>query len=92
MNRRRKKVYDDDDGRTIADMSGVDMGRGMPGSPIPTPSSDGQKDDPYQSPVVYTPEEKRAIAFGALRAALLVGGVFVLGFTLFLLFCIFIWF
>ena len=87
---RKKKVYDDDDGRVIADMSRVDMGRGAPVDNIPPLSSGGGESS--QDEIVYTPEEKRAIMGGSLLAALAVGGVFVLGFTLFLLFCIFIWF
>ncbi|MBQ4324494.1 MAG: hypothetical protein IJC29_01740, partial [Clostridia bacterium] len=61
MSKRRKKVYDDDDGRVIADMSRVDMGRGMPGNPASSPSNGGQSGADSQPPIVYTRGEKRAV-------------------------------
>ena len=39
----------------------------------------------------WTEEERKLIALGALKAALLIGGVFALAACLFLLFCVFVW-
>jgi hypothetical protein len=90
---KKKRVYDDDDGRTIADMSGV----GTPLSPLSSGTDprrareEGQKKEDEED-LQLTHREKRAIAGGALLAALLVGGVFIVGCLLFLLFCVFVWF
>ncbi len=83
---RKKKTYDDDDGRTIVDMSGVD--------PMPTfiprlprdkkpvkPPEEQQEIAPEDR---FTKEEGRAYVFGALGAALLIGGIFVLAAFLFI--------
>lgn len=39
----------------------------------------------------FTPKERREMAWIALKAGLLIGGVFAGAFFLFLLFCVFVW-
>lgn len=77
----KKKRYDDDDGRTIADMSGVSK------TPLIIPKPFDRHDDvdmpeeekPHQAENL--PElsggERRSFIFGALSAALAIGLVFV---------------
>ena len=85
---KQRKLHDDDDGRVIANMN-VD---GMPWyqrserqtSPIPKGRSDCFSD--------LTKEETREIIRGALKASLLIAGVFILAMFLFILFCLYIWF
>lgn len=84
---KRKRTYEDDDGRVIASMN-VD---GMPwyqrnstqGMPVRNDSSRFED---------LTKEETREIIKGALKASLLIAGIFILAMFLFILFCIFVWF
>ena len=79
-----KRVHEDDDGRTIADMS--DLARpGMlgfrkakqPSAPVPEHPSD---DAPWHQPEpIMTPEERRWYILGAMKAALLIGLAFIAG-------------
>lgn len=89
----RKKEKFVDDGRTIANMN-VD---GMPwydpasdkkesGAPVAENSKPGEPAEPL------TFKETMAVVKGVTLASLLVGGVFVIVFTLFILFCRFVWF
>ena len=96
---RNKKVYDDDDGRTIADMSGV--------APHPmllpkfrtsgekTPQKQTEKpleDRPWESGQnQLTREEQRWVIFGALKAALLIALAFIVGIGLLILILILAW-
>lgn len=83
---KNKRVYDDDDGRTIADMSGVERQRML----IPRmPKRQG--DAAPQQEAAQKPErqklsrsEGRAYVFGAMGAALLIGSIFVVAFFLFI--------
>ena len=70
----------EDAGRTIADMSGV--------GPSPmlfprmskkaTPQEPSPSDDrPWESQEQFTPEQRRAAMGGALKAAMLIAGVFI---------------
>lgn len=85
--RKDRKKYDDDDGRTIASMN-VD---GMPwytarsGKPsVETPNESG--------PLELHGAERRAFTWGVLKAVLLVAAVFIVGYLLFILFCVNVWF
>lgn len=90
--KRKKKVYDDDDGRVISSMN-VD---GMPWYRAKS------KDDPLEAErmrlkreedeLQLTKKEKRAMMGGVFAAALLVAGVFALAGLLFILFCLYVWF
>ena len=74
---RRKKTYDDDDGRTIANMN-VD---GMPWY------LEKREKQPEQEKIELTKEEGRAMMAGILKATLLVTLAFGVGLTLFILLC-----
>ena len=85
-----RKTHEDDDGRVIANMN-VD---GMPWH-----IRDGikrreqQAKDPNRLDFSdLTEEETKEIVKGTMKAALLIGSIFMLGIGLFLLFCVFVWF
>lgn len=90
---RRKKTYDDDDGRTIANMNV----EGMPWYQSPVrekPETSGQKNggsSEKEKPLELTKEESRAMYWGMIKAALLICGIFILAALIFILFCIFVW-
>lgn len=82
---KRDRVYEDDDGRTIADMS--DIGRqpsllaSLRGAraekPQPPREDKPAQDRPWESQEKLSPELQRAAMWGALKAALLIGAVYV---------------
>lgn len=88
-----KRYYDDDDGRVIADMSGVER------TPVLVPNPDSIKGVREVRPDFAEPEEKkfssgpeyldregrRAMIGGALSAMLLIGGLLAAGFALVIL-------
>lgn len=88
-----KKVYDDDDGRTIADMSGLQRRpplflprfrqRYRPAPPQPQDS--GEEHGRPPTPLDLSPEERRWYILGTLSAALLVALVFIGGLGLIVL-------
>lgn len=68
----RKKTYDDDDGRVVADMSGVEH------QPLLIPRfrrRDDAEASPEQQPM--SREDRNVILRGAIGASLLIGGVFI---------------
>lgn len=80
----KRKTHPEDDGRVIANMN-VD---GMPwylDDARKKQSGDGKKPE-------LSNEETRYVIWGAIKAGLLIAGVFILGALLFILFCIYIWF
>ncbi len=88
---RRNKVYDDDDGRTIADMSDV------AGPSMFLPRRSGRRKAPEaQTPTSgdqqdWDPKDRRLYIFGALRAALLIALVYAVGFGLIIGLLLLIW-
>ena len=87
----KKKVYDDDDGRVIANMN-VD---GMPWSMSDVLSRRKKSDEKLQSQQDFSDmskEDTREIVKGAVKAGLLIAGVFLVAAFLFILFCIHVWF
>ena len=73
---KKKKVYDDDDGRTIADMSMVERPKSFGSDLFPSdPPGEKRKDDlpPVDKDV------RRAYVLSALLAALAIGAAFALG-------------
>ena len=83
----KRRPYDDDDGRVIASMN-VD---GMPWY------QRGQRFDNFKREQAsdfsdLTREETREIVKGAMKASLLIAGVFILAMLIFILFCLYIWF
>ena len=82
-----RKNHEDDDGRVIASMN-VD---GMPWY------QRGERFDKFRREQAsdfsdLTKEEEREIIKGALKASLLIAGVFILAMLIFILFCLYIWF
>lgn len=77
----KKRVYDDDDGRTIADMSGVSrqpllFPRPQRRRPPVTADIPNGKSSPQ---IELTKEERRWYALGAMKAALLIALAFIIG-------------
>lgn len=105
---RRTKKYDDDDGRTIAPMNIEGMpwyvGPSAAGSKKKKPENGGDDESPEEQyrrqlmeedPDAYRKLDKRetrALMFASFKAAMLVAGVFLIGFTIFICFCVFVWF
>ena len=88
---RRNKVYDDDDGRTIADMSEIS------GPSMFVPRKSGRKKPPMEqeesrdTEQAWDPKDRRIYVFGALRAALLIALVYAVGFALIIGLLLLIW-
>lgn len=69
---KKRREYDDDDGRQIADMN-VD---GMPWY-VRKSSSSSSSDSQSDEPVELTREERRSLYGGVLKAVLLVAAAFI---------------
>jgi len=82
---KRKREYDDDDGRVIANMN-------VEGMPWYRPDNLKKKEDSSSEPVKLTREEKRAYRAGAMKAGLVLCLIFSVAYGLFILFCDLIWF
>ena len=94
MAKKRREPFADD-GRTVADMSGVSEGRPrmiVPRGRKAPPRPEENDATPPQAAEFLTREEKRAVTFAAIRAALLVALIFIGGAALFILFCVHVWF
>ena len=88
---KNRKTYDDDDGRTVADMN-VD---GMPLSLGGVLKNIGKKEERSPSEQDFSDlsgKDTWEIIKGSVKAGLLIGGIFVLGCLVFILFCLFVWF
>ena len=85
--KKRKKTYDDDDGRVIANMN-------VDGMPWHTDRSKEKSVDTNSNneEISLTKAEQRAMMRGVVLASLLVAGAFVLVGLAFVLFCVFVWF
>ncbi len=82
---RQRKTYDDDDGRTIVDMSGVErpsMFGHLPKSekknPVFSAPEEKKPDRPWEDHS-FSKSERRAAIRGALSAALLIGLAYIVG-------------
>ena len=87
---RKERFREDDDGRTIADMSGISR-PGMLGFRKADRYSAGSQprqmvpeqpgaDEPWREPEpIMTPEERRWYILGAMKAGLLIGLAFIVG-------------
>ncbi len=84
---KKKRQKFEDDGRTIANMNVEGMPWYTPGTSQMPKSSENKGDS-----IKLNRKEKSAMMRGVLGAALLVALIFVLVFTLFILFCVFVWF
>ena len=83
----KRRLHDDDDGRVIANMN-VD---GMPWYQRSERQTLGRSKGSSDFSDL-TKEETREIVKGALKASLLIAGVFIAAMLLFILFCLYIWF
>ena len=70
MSRKNTHIYEDDDGRTVVDMSEVDP------MPVLLPRFRRRKDE-TPSGQQMSKEDRRAVMLGAIGAVLLIGGVFI---------------
>ena len=84
---KQRKLHDDDDGRVIASMN-VD---GMPWYQRSERLEQNKREQASDFSDL-TKEETREIVKGALKASLLIAGVFILAMFVFILFCLYIWF
>lgn len=84
---KQRKRYDDDDGRVIASMN-VD---GMPWYQL-SQRFEHNKREQASDFSDLTKEETREIVKGAMKASLLIAGIFILAMLLFILFCLYVWF
>jgi|GEM_PF-279634 len=89
---REKKTYADDDGRTIADMSGVTR-RNLWGLRLPADKGDNdtapewpvqeqEEERPWDTSGQINREERRAYILGTLGAAMLIGLPFAIVFAI----------
>lgn len=87
---KKKKQYEDDDGRTIAGMNveGMPWYVNKPDTDKASATPEGQDN----SPPKLSGSEQRAMLRGVLGATLLIGSVFVIVFAAFILFCVYVWF
>ena len=86
------KRYDDDDGRVIADMSGLEsQPQFLPrtGRKDRSQRPAANNDRPWES--TLTPEERRIAILAALKAALLIALAFILGLGAVILLMVLIW-
>lgn len=81
----KRKKYDDDDGRTVANMN-VD---GMPWY-ASNPSNNATENSGIHGKSDRWGD--LALVWGVLKAALLVTAIFAVGYLLFILFCTLVWF
>ena len=74
----KQKTYDDDDGRTIADMSGVQRDSMFLPRSLKKHGTFAEKEEEEESTEPqYTNEQRRTAVGGALTAAMLIAGVFI---------------
>ncbi len=86
--RKKPKLPDYDDGRTVAPMNVDGMPWFVNETDIPpTPNENGDRE-----PVKLTRREMGLMIGGVLLAVLAVGGIFLLVYFLFILFCTNVWF
>ena len=81
---KRKKIYEDDDGRVVAKMNVDGMPWYMRSERQQSPENNDMSD--------LSKGETWEIIKGTVKAALLIGAVFLAAFLFFILFCVFVWF
>ena len=82
--RRNERIYEDDDGRTVADMSGIEpqpmliprILKRADRADFREPDAPEANDRPWDTSGELSREERNAAIGGALKAGLLIGGVF----------------
>ena len=92
MTMKKRKVYEDDDGRTIADMSDISR----PSAFVPRregPKGQEKKDsflfEKNEEP--FTREERRMYVLAALKASLLIAAAFIAGLGVVILVMVLAW-
>lgn len=89
----KKKDVFVDDGRVIASMNMEEMSAYKPRQgQVSQANQKGSFNTRSQEPIELSTKGKIALLTGMLKAALLVGVVFIGGIGLFILFCVFVWF
>ena len=90
----RRKEHEDDDGRTIVDMSGVSnpslLGR-RPAERMKFVADEPKGNHPQPEQPPFTREERWMYALGALKAALLIALAFIVGLGLVIAILLLIW-
>lgn len=84
--RRNERIYEDDDGRTVADMSGIEpqpmliprIRKRRDRADFREPGAPAANDRPWDTSGELSREERNAAIGGALKAGLLIGGVFLI--------------
>lgn len=82
--RRNKRIYEDDDGRTVADMSGIEpqpmliprIRKRADRADFREPDAPEANDRPWDTSGELSREERNAAIGGALKAGLLIGLTF----------------
>ena len=91
----KKRTYQDDDGRTIADMSGIEpspmLFPRLPRKEKRSQAPQSADDRPWEGQEQFTQEQRRAAMSGALKAAMLIAGVFIAAGAVAILVMQFIW-
>ena len=91
---RKHEPYEDDDGRTIADMSGVSapglFGNRVPDTDNPQDGGPRRRPSPWEESSLDAGQRFWAV-LGALSAALLIGLVFLAGLGLIILLMVLFW-
>ena len=84
--RRNERIYEDDDGRTVADMSSIEpqpmliprIRKRRDRADFREPDAPAANDRPWDTSGELSREERNAAIGGALKAGLLIGGVFLI--------------
>ena len=91
----KKRTYQDDDGRTIADKSGIEpspmLFPRLPRMEKRSQAPQSADDRPWEGQEQFTQEQRRAAMGGALKAAMLIAGVFIAAGAVAILVMQFIW-
>lgn len=90
--KKKKKEAFVDDGRVVAPMNMEQIASYTSNSNVSSARTRAKEAAPMMEYEELTPKEKLAFTFGMLKAAFLVGAVFIGGIGLFILFCVFVWF
>jgi hypothetical protein len=93
----KHKKYDDDDGRTVADMSGVERPGGsllFPRFPekektVPSENETASGEKPWENGEM-SKEERRSFVLGAMSASALIAGVFIAAGAIFIAIIVFL--
>ena len=89
---KKRKVYEDDDGHTIADMSGISR----PSAFVPRKEASQRKEreDSFlfeKNEEPFTREERRVYILAALKASLLIAAAFIVGLGAVVLIMVLVW-